>query len=112
MSLGTFESTADAPNGLRDKVVLYPKSKFLNDPRFVVDMVVAIKKEVEKEIYSTNSIGVGMCGNSYEIIKPPTIDSDVVCVVDTHVMGIVKRSIPKWAIEKIVTLAKNPEYFI
>ena len=56
-----------------------------------------------------------MCGNSYEIVKTWVEDEDengYDILIDSGSMGIIKRSLGSWAVEKVLTITTTPEYYV
>lgn len=104
-----FENTKLKPNGTRSRAILYDKSYFKEDTfTYSYERI-----EIAHKDYNDMGITVHMCGKEYELIEGfEDTDLGVVCLIDTEVMGIIKRSVPAWAIKRIVTLKDNPECYI
>jgi len=112
--VGVVESTMLKPNGKRDMAIIYNIDRFTESQyTFLHKQYKVDETDITKQ--GCNDIGITkyFCGKSFEIVEQIVgLKEGIVVLVDTGEFGIVKRSIPEWAIEKIVNIENNPEYYI
>lgn len=107
----TFCSTHLKINGKRPKVMIH-ELPYFNTTIFSVssDEVNIIHKEHEDF-----GITRDMCGKTFEVVESTKVGSlytGVIILMPTEGMGTIKRSLADWAIKKVVSVERNPQYYV
>ena len=102
-----FENTSSEINGKRDRVILYSYEYFQKCGFVESNVSIAPDKSFHMGITEH------MCGKSYEIFESYLTDErNYVILIDSGGVGIIKKSLGAWAVERVVSLSKDPEYYV
>lgn len=102
-----FSMTKLRPKG-REMAVTKPLSYFIPHVEYAHDSVGIWRVDGEAEV--NIEMAVGMCDDAYEIIE--TNNDVYILLIDTGTMGWCRRTIPKWAVDRIITKKEEPEYYV
>lgn len=107
-----FTLTSLRPAG-RMMVVTNPVSFYQKKQEYICNSV-SIWREYRDEDGVRSIAGlemiIDMCDNTYEIVGAGY--QSYVLLVYNETTGWVTKAVPKWAVERIITREKEPEYYV